>query len=346
MKTTRRQALGMVSAALGMGMGLGFGRIGFAQDKSKRVLTGHILGNSLAIHIPAIAALNEGLPALGYAPPKLTRIDSMQVMTQSIIGKSADLGEADISSTLQASLAGADLKVIGLVYANSSLVFVANSDKVKDFGDLKKEGVIVAVNSKGDWMHAMLTGPLMKRGVDPEKVTIVEIGGSASRVQALLANRVQAVPVHIDQTPDILAKGNYKILLKPWEEYKLFIAECWLVSGTWLQIPENRRLAVDIQKATIASFRKTNRDLGYFANSYRKYSTIKGAAQMTDEQLKPVWELLSKTAHAWPDDGNFKREQFRELLPAYKSVGSFPKEPDLDKLIDTSITEQALKELG
>ena len=43
---------------------------------------------------------------------------------------------------------------------------------------------------------------------------------------------------------------------------------------------------------------------------------------------------------------NFKREQFRDLLPAYKSVGAFPKEPDLDKLIDTSITEQALKELG
>lgn len=345
MKTTRRQALGMVSATLGMGLGLGR-QSAFAQDKSKRVLNGHILGNSLAIHIPAITALNEGLPALGYAPPKLTRIDSMQVMTQSIIGKSADLGEADISSTLQASIAGADLKVIGLVYANASLVFVANSDVIKEFADLRKPGVIVAVNSKGDWMHAMLTGPLLKRGVDPEKVTIVEIGGSASRVQALLANRVQAVPVHIDQTPDILAKGNYKILLKPWEEYKLYIAECWLVSGEWLKNPDNRRLAVDVQKATIASFRRTNRELAYFGASYRKYSTIKGAAQMTDEQLRPVWELLSKTARAWPDDGNFRRDQFRDLLPAYKSVGAFPKEPDLDRLIDTSITEQALKELG
>jgi ABC-type nitrate/sulfonate/bicarbonate transport system substrate-binding protein len=345
MKTTRRQALGMFSATLGMGLGLGR-QPAFAQDRSKRVLTGHILGNSLAIHIPAIAGLNEGLPALGYAPPKLSRIDSMQVMTQSIIGKSADLGEADISSTLQASIAGADLRVIGLVYANSSLVFVANSDVVRDFADLRKPGVVVAVNSKGDWMHAMLTGPLLKRGVDPDKVTIVEIGGSASRVQALLANRVQAVPVHIDQTPDILAKGNYKILLKPWEEYKLYIAECWLVSGEWLKNADNRRLAVDVQKATIASFRRTNRELAYFGNSYRKYSTIKGAAQMSDEQLRPVWELLSKTARAWPDDGNFRREQFRELLPAYRSVGAFRKEPDLDRLLDTSITEQALKELG
>ena len=344
MMITRRQSLGMFAASLTLGMG-GAGPV-LAQNKSSRVLSGHILGNTLAIHIPAIAALSEGLPALGYAPPKLSRVDSMQVLTQSIIGRSAELGETDISSTLQASTVGADLKVIGLVYANASLVFVANADVIKDFSDLQKPGVIVAVNSKGDWIHAMLNGPLSKRGVDPNKVMIVEIGGSSSRVQALLANRVQAVPVHFDQTPEILSKGNYKILLKPWEEYKLYIAECWVVNGTWLKNPENRRLAVDIQKATITSFRKANRDLKYFGDMYRKYSSIKGAAEMTDEKLKPVWETMSKTARAWPDDGMFDRAYFKELLPAYRSVGSFAKEPDLDTLIDTSITEQALKELG
>lgn len=343
MKITRRRALGMFSATLGMGFGTG---PLFAQGKSNRALNGHILGNTLAIHIPAIAALNEGLPALGYAPPKLARIDSMQVLTQSIIGKSAELGEADISSSLQASFAGADLKLIGLVYANASLVFVANSDVIKDFADFLKPGVVVAVNSKGDWIHAMLSGALSKRGLDPSKATVVEIGGSASRVQALLANRVQVVPVHFDQTPDILSKGNYKIMLKPWEEYKLFIAECWLASGEWLKNPDNQRLAVDIQKATITSFRKANRDLSYFGNAYRKFSTIKGASALTDEQLKPVWETMSKTARAWPDDGMFKREYFRDLLPVYKAVGSFPREPDLGRLIDTSYTEQALKELG
>src|SRR3546814_16655433 len=91
----------------------------------------------------------------------------MQVMTQSIIGRSAELGEADISSTLQASTMGADLRVIGLVYANASLVFVVNADVVKDWADLERDDVIVAVNSKGDWIHAMLNGPLTKRNVDP-----------------------------------------------------------------------------------------------------------------------------------------------------------------------------------
>src|SRR3546814_12571958 len=95
---------------------------------------------------------------------------------------------------------GADLRVIGLVYDNASLVFVVNADVVKDWADLERDDVIVAVNSKGDWIHAMLNGPLTKRNVDPDKLTIVEIGGSSSPMQALLANRVQAVPVHNDQT--------------------------------------------------------------------------------------------------------------------------------------------------
>src|SRR3546814_11270468 len=110
----------------------------------------------------------------------------MQVMTQSIIGRSAELGEADISSTLQASTMGADLRVIGLVYANASLVFVVNADVVKDWADLERDDVIVAVNSKGDWIHAMLNGPLTKRNVDPDKLTIVAIGGSSPTMPGLL----------------------------------------------------------------------------------------------------------------------------------------------------------------
>jgi NitT/TauT family transport system substrate-binding protein len=341
MQITRRHTLGLLSAGIGLGLA---GRPAFSE--TKRSLKAHILGNSLAIHIPAIAALHDGLPALGYATSTLARVDSMQVMTQSIIGGSAEVGEADISSSLRASVAGANVRVIGLVYANADLVFVANADVVKDYADLAKPGTIVAVNSKGDWIHAMLVGPLKKRGIDINKLTIVEIGGSGSRMQALLAGRVQAVPVHIDQAPQIMSKGNYKILLKPWDEYPVYIAETWLVSGDWLQKPENQRMAIDLQKAVITSFRRANRDLGYFGDAYRKYCTLKGASKTTDDQLRPTWELMVKEIRAWPDDGMFKRKYFQELLPVYKAVGAYPKDPDLNTLIDTRYVNQALKELG
>src|SRR3546814_3310906 len=120
------------------------------------------------------------------------------------------------------------LRVIGLVYGKASLVFVVNSDGVKDWADLERDDVIVAVNSKGDWIHAMLNGPLTKRNVDPDKLTIVEIGGSSSPMQALLAHPVPAVPVSIYPTPDILHQGHHKILLQPWGAYTVWLAQCWL----------------------------------------------------------------------------------------------------------------------
>src|SRR3546814_5263500 len=89
---TRRYALGMLGAGMGMGTGMGVGlrsAPAFGQDKANRALEGHILGNTLAIHVPAIAGPNKGLPELGYAPPQPTRVDSMQVMTQPIIRSEA-----------------------------------------------------------------------------------------------------------------------------------------------------------------------------------------------------------------------------------------------------------------
>src|SRR3546814_12931434 len=102
---TRRYALGMLGAGMGMGAGMGVGlrsAPAFGQDKASRALEGHIFGNTLAIHVPAIAGLNKGLPELGYAPPQLTRVDSKQVMTHSLLCPSSGLGAPQLSPTLHA----------------------------------------------------------------------------------------------------------------------------------------------------------------------------------------------------------------------------------------------------
>jgi NitT/TauT family transport system substrate-binding protein len=97
-----------------------------------------ILGFTLDIHVPAIAALNEGLPALGYPKPKLARISSLQVLTQSIIAGGAETGESDVITPLRAVTQGADLKIVGMVYASSDLVWLANAAKIKTLADFGK----------------------------------------------------------------------------------------------------------------------------------------------------------------------------------------------------------------
>src|SRR5690606_1341174 len=103
-----------------------------------------------------------------------------------------------------------------------------------------------------------------------------------------------AVPVHFDQAASIVKQGNYKVLIEPWKTYKHWLSEAWLVPGRWADDKDNLRAAVDLNKAMIRSFRRSNADYEYFAAGFRKYATVPKAAEVTDAELKPVWEKLSK----------------------------------------------------
>ena len=188
MMMTRRDALKAAAAA---------GLLPFAPAiaQAARPLKINLLGFALGIHVPAMAAVFDLLPGMGYAPAT-QRMDQIRTITQTLIAGAAELGETDSITVMSAVEAGADLKIVGLVYRQTSLVFVVNADKVRDFKDLESPENVVAVNGKGDITHVMLLGPLIKRGVDIKKVTIVDVGGSGARMQALLSGRVAAVPVH------------------------------------------------------------------------------------------------------------------------------------------------------
>ena len=162
-------------------------------------------------------------------------------------------------------------------------------------------------------------------------------------MRALLGGRVAAVPVHFDQAEAIVKQGNYKVMIEPWQTFSTWYSQAWLVQAKWLDKPENQRAAVDLNKAMITAFRRTNAEFDYFAAGFRKYATVTDAAKATDDDLKPIWQKLSRDIKAWPNDGGFRREDFRALLPVYRQAGAVKAEPNVDRVIDTRFVEQALK---
>src|SRR5437588_10528059 len=122
MSATRRQFLGTVGAAGVAALSPVALPSAPAFAQKGRRLNVIIQGFSLAIHMPQVIALQEGMPELGYAPAKMDRIESMQVITQSIVASSAEAGEADVVSALRASEVGANIKMIGMVYNSTSQV--------------------------------------------------------------------------------------------------------------------------------------------------------------------------------------------------------------------------------
>lgn len=344
MTLTRRDLLKHAGMSLSSATILSYAPLSLAQKN--RALKAQILGFTLSIHVPAIMALNEGMQALGYNASDMKRIESMQILTQSIVAGSAEVGESDVVSALRAGAAGADVKMVGMVYNNTSQVLVVNADKIKSYADFKNKDNAIALNSTGDFIYVMLSGIFERNGVNIEDATVVDVGGSGSRMRALLGGRVAAVPVHFDQAADILKQGNYKVMVEPWKIYNPWLSEAWLVQGSWLKNADNARAITDLLKATVTSFRKTNQSLSYFAEGYRKYATVKDANKATEEELRPVWETLSKQIKAWPDDGGFRQKFFEELMPVYVKAGTVKRGTNIAKTIDTQYMEKALKELG
>jgi len=350
MNMTRRSLLKALSIAVPSGtlanvvLDSFVSRAGWAQDK--RILTVNTVANALGIHIPGIAAIFEVLPSMpGYGVPQLNRIEHHRTMVQTLMAGAADFANPDPLTVFRSVESGSDLKIIGFPAVGTSLVFVVNADVIKDFPDLAKPDIVVAVNSKADATHVLLVGPLLKRGVDLKKVTIVEIGGSAGRMRALLSKRVHAVPMHFDQAAEVTRQGNFKVLLDPAKEYRVWPHEVWAVSGAWLKKPENQRASVDFMKAMITAHRRANTDFAWYANMYRKYSTLPKAAEATDEQIRPFWQALAHEIKAWPPNNNFSIEPFRELMPTFMAAEAIKGTVKLEQVIDTSYVEQALKEL-
>lgn len=345
MTIPRRQALKLLSAGAGAGVLGGFPLAGTAQ--AARTLDISLLGFQLGIHVPGVAGVIEGIPAMsGYGPPKITRIDQIRTLTTNLVAGSTELGDDGPTGIFAADEQGSDLKIISFLYRNTDLVFVANTDKVKSYKDLEKPENVVAVNGKGDITQVMLIGPLLKNKVDLNKVTFVEIGGSGGRMRALLSGRVAAVPIHFDQAAEVGRQGPFKVLFQPWTFYKTWVNEIWVAKGSWLKNKENARAAVDVIKATTLGFRRANRDFNWYLQMYRKYATLPDAKDATEATLRPLWSRLSTEIRAWPDYNVVSARDFRELMPLYKAVGDITGSARVDQVVDTSYAEQAMKELG
>ena len=344
MQGKRRETLKVMTAALAAAALMPVSRAVLAQQK--RSLHLELVGYTLGIHVPQLMAVRQLMLEAGYAEPKLDRIESMQVIAQSIIGGSAELGDADVVSALRATEAKAPLTLVGLVYNNTDQVLIANADKIKSYEDFKNPDNGIALNDLGDFIYVLVSDALSRNGVNIDDATVIQMGGSGSRKNALLAGRIAAVPIHYDQAASVMEKGNYKILVEPWKQYKRWFSEVWVANQKWLDDKANQKALVDFNKATISSFRRATKDYAYFAEGYRKYATVPGHADISDAALHPIWEQLATEIGAWPADGGFKREYFKELLPVYQHAKTLKGQLDLNRAVDPRYVDEALQQLG
>lgn len=341
---TRRDVLKIAAggAALAATNGLIWPSTAQAAGKLKLMNLGYVLG----IHCAPTKGLVEELPKLGVEL-EMRRFKKLRDNVQAVIGGAGDVGVSGPIILLRSIQAGSDVRIIGNYYTHTSLVVVANTDFIKSWKDFERDDVTVGINSQGDITQVMTMGGLLKNDGDLSKVKWADIGGSGSRMRALIAKRVQATVIHFDQVPRVQKEGNYKVMLVPAEHYKPWVNEVVYTTSSWLEKADNRATAVKVMKAIITASRKATNDFSYYKDAFTKYATIKGKDKMPEATVRSYYETIAHKMGVWPADNAFKAANFEKLMPYYKAAKAVTDAPiDFSKVVDESIVKQALKELG
>ena len=339
---TRRNAIRLIA-----GMPLAAGAAGFsgaaaAADSVKCINLGFVLG----IHCPPTYGITDECPKLGLQV-EMQRFQRMRDVTQTITGGTGDIGVSEPILLLHSRQAGNDLVMIGNYYLHTTLVVVVNTDFIQSWKDLEKPDVTVGINNQGDITQVMIIGGFLKNGGDLAKVKWADVGGSGTRLKALISKRVQASVVHFDQVPEIQKTGNYKVVLVPHKEYDPWVNEVVFARGDWLKNEANRKKAVTFMKGIIMASRRATADFAYFRNSFVKLATLKEKDTMPEAEMRAYWNTLANDIGVWPADNRFRVSNLEKLLPYYRAAKAIEDKPiNLAAAMDPGIVTQALKELG
>ncbi|WP_081803626.1 ABC transporter substrate-binding protein [Halotalea alkalilenta] len=344
----RRNVLRLSMGGLGM---LALGPFLPAFASGGRVLRINTLAATAAVNVPMQVALKEGLAAIpGFAAPEVQPTARIPEIAKQVLAGQSDIGDADIASTLAAAEAGADVRILGLSYGNTSQVIVANVDRFGTLAELVDGGGTIAVSGIGDFMHVMLLGVLDKHGLDATKVNFIEMGSSGDRMRALLAGRVDAVPMHVEQAEQIKSargRGTFELLVKPWQEYDHWYSAVVMSTASWLESDENKAAAVGVLKSVLTSFRRSNDDYTWYKSKVAQYASSTDLREAGDDLLMPVWRTLSTEINAFPPNmAELTAEGVAKVIPVYQKAGALKGTLDLDKIIDRSYLELALQELS
>lgn len=344
---TRRGVLGLGAGALAAASVESLPRSALAAGG--RILKISTLPGFAAVNVPTQTAFRIILGTMpGYAVPELQPTAKIPQIVQQVLAGSAEIGDGDVASTMAAAEAGSDVRIIGLSYNNISMVVVLNGKKHDSLEALARAGGVIAVSGIGDFMYVMIRGVFKKRGIDASKINFVELGSGGDRVRALLAGRVDAIPMHIEDVAPVQSRGgDFKVVVRPWEVYDDWFSAVIMARAQWLEKDENKAAAVAVLKSILTAFRRSDDDFEWFKARTHDYASSDYLKTSTDEILKPVWQTLSRDARAFPRAmEQMTPDEFAKVLPIYKEVGALKGTIDFGKLIDRTYLEQAVRELG
>ena len=251
-------------------------------------------------------------------------------------------GGVDVAGTssdplIAAISAGAPARAIG-AYAPKLSVVMTSAPDIKTPKDMR--GRKTAIQEVGGFNYVMTLLLLQSAGLTKDDVQWVTVS-TAGRVPALVLGQLETSPLNADQYYLALSqKPDLVTLAKMWEVAPDWWYSCFAVTED--KIKNNRQDLVDFMTAVIRAQRFM------YANRER---TIELGARLTGDRPRPpierAYDDLAR-AGVWSVNDGMPTRMIEYTIgkQVELSMISDSQKPTVDKLVDRSIVEEAIKRNG
>jgi NitT/TauT family transport system substrate-binding protein len=252
-------------------------------------------------------------------------------LLQALLAGELDSFEGSPGNDIMAAARGADVKIIGCTWPGLPHVILAHS--VTSVQDLK--GKTVAVGPPGSLPELLTRILLNQNNIPANAVHFSSVGNDVDRYKALVAHVVDAAVVSNEFIP-VMVKEGLKLLAAANDFAPNFARLCVQSTGKVLATrPDD---AAHFMAAEIAALR--------YAISHRD-ETLKLTRDMTHEKEddpRPgyIFDWAVKT-HALDPEVRIPVDKLDYIQQQLIATGNLSKPFDINKMVDMSIREKALK---
>lgn len=293
------------------------------------------------VHLPPYVALEQGYfeeVGLLVTPEDLVEFEGG---LQSLRGSAAgglDVGGTSADPLIIAAAAGGGVKGIG-VYASKLDTSMVVQPGINSIEDLR--GKKIGIQEVGGFSEVMARALLASVGMTPDDVQYVTVSTSG-RVTGLATGQIDAAPLHVDQYYSALAmKGDLQIVANMWDVLPEWWYSAYMVTEDQLADPEQRANLVAFEMAIIKAQRFIYENKDETIAIAQKYS------KAGKEALEKSYDLLVEGG-IWAVNDGMPRNMVEYTIDKQIEIGTIEEKnkPSYEDVIDSSIAEEALKNLG
>lgn len=259
--------------------------------------------------------------------------------TQLFLAGQTDFATATFPNGLNPFLDGAPIKGIG---SFSSMVrhdyWMITTVEIQEWMDFV--GRKYVISTPGGPPQSIAEVGFRANNVPVEEIDYVSLGASAQRTQALLAGQVDAALIHPQDAIPILSEyeGTLHLFSDMGKEYPLLFG----INETYEKtIEENRDMVYQYIKTEVEAVRALMADQDLAVQSF-----LQEQPDADPDVLAQVWDTYLAQG-VWDPNGAIDvKDLFDKSIDAYVESGGLPEKIEWDDIMDTSVLEEVLNEIG